>query len=126
MTPLIVAVLLGLSGTTLVALLYRHNAAINKHVAIKEQQRADAAEAVIHNRLRLDESLENLHITHREETIHANAPENRALRADFDNNWANDSRLHSAGTGSDHAASSTVADSTGTASHHVSRTDVSE
>ena len=127
MSYLVAVGLLGLLVTALIAMLYRHNAAISQHLATQERQRAEVAEADVRQRHRLDRALNTLHETHREETINASNPTHLAQRSDFDNDWSAATGLrdpstitHPIGNGA------AAADSTGAAAHHVSRTDVSE
>jgi type II secretory pathway pseudopilin PulG len=126
MSYLIVAGLLGLLGSVLLAMLYRHNANINKIDADYERNRAALAEQANTSRQQLDKALQTLHETHREETIDATNPTHLAARDDFANAWSGDDGLHRSETDSGDATGATAADSTGAAAHHVSRTDLSK
>jgi hypothetical protein len=117
---------LGLLGAVLLAMLYRHNAIINKINADYDRQRANLSSQALTNRQQLDADLQTLHETHREETIDATNPTHLAARDDFANAWSGDDGLHGSKTDSAHAAGTAAADSTGAAAHHVSRTDLSE
>jgi len=126
MSYLIVAGLLGLLGTVLLIMLYRHNAIINKTNVDYERQRANLSGQAITNRQQLDTELQTLHETHRKETIDDSNPTHLAARDDFANAWSGDDGLRGSKTDSGHAAGATAADSTGAAGHHVGGTDLSE
>lgn len=124
MSYLIVAGLLALLGSVLLALLYRHNAAISRHLADQAQQRAEAAEADLKQRRQLDKALNSLHETHREETIHETAQTHLAKRSDFDNGWAGPGGMRGEGPRATPATSAAAADSTDATGHFIHRPDL--
>jgi hypothetical protein len=118
--------LIMLLAVIIVALVYRNKAAAEQHHAAMQQQRAEATERINTQRQQRDTALALLQESFKEESVYATDPTHLALRCDFDNAWSGATGLHIAGIGADHAASAAVADSTGAAADHVSRTDLSE
>jgi hypothetical protein len=124
MSYLVVVGLLGLLGTALIAMLYYHKAAISQLLAEQERQRAEAAEADVKQRHRLDRALNTLHETHREETIHETAQTHLAKRSDFDNDWSGPGGMRGEGPRATPATSAAAADSTDATGHFIHRPDL--
>ena len=116
--------LIMLLAVVIVALNYRGKAKAERYQAEKQQQRADAAEAVNRQRRQLDATLDTLHETHRQETLHDTDPTHLAARTDFANAWSDADSLHDTEPAANAADSAAVTGAAGATVHFVNRPDL--
>lgn len=113
-------------AAVIVALVYKGQAAAERHAAEMQRQRAEALAATVHQRQQLDVALTSLSETHRKETIHASTPTHLAQRADFTTDWEPAPGLYDPTTITHPLTGATVADASGAADDHGGRVDLSE
>lgn len=124
MIYLIGAVLIMLLALGIVALGYRGKAKAEQRHAELQQQRAESAEFINANRQQLDTELASLHEAHQEEIIHANNPENLAVRNDFADAWSGATGMRDTGAGTDGADGATATGSTGATGDFIEQDDM--
>jgi predicted lipase len=116
MTPMLIAILLGVAALALLAIWFcGYRKATAKYRAETEQQaqRAGQAETRVNRMQTRNASLQQLQQKQRAETIDDTTPQHLALRTDFDNDWSD--RMPNAASGASLSGTADTASASGAA-----------